>query len=83
MGLTMAGQSGEVSSLSHLRRSQAPIDPALWLAEHEWKAELSSAREVLAAHGRIPHEINAGKAEVAHRPRGILVHATNRLSISA
>jgi O-methyltransferase involved in polyketide biosynthesis len=54
------------------RRSSAPADPVGWLAGHGWPAQVTTAREVLTAHGR-----PAGPASPAPSgpPRGLLVSA--------
>jgi methyltransferase (TIGR00027 family) len=41
-----------VGSVRAMWRSEAPEDPAGWLASHGWKAEVFSARERAAAFGR-------------------------------
>jgi methyltransferase (TIGR00027 family) len=59
LGLTMSNRgpaTGDgperVSRAMTLRRSQAPADPVAWLAGHGWAAQVTTAREVLGAHGR-------------------------------
>ena len=54
-----------------LRRSAAPDDPAGWLAGHGWSATLASAREVLAAHGRV----SPSRPAQPGPPRALLVSA--------
>jgi len=41
-----------VGSVRAMWRSEAPEDPAAWLASHGWKADVFSARERAAAFGR-------------------------------
>ena len=56
-----------------LRRSAAPDDPAGWLAGHGWSATLASAREVLAAHGRVsppPRPAGPAAGPAGQRPPG-------------
>jgi methyltransferase (TIGR00027 family) len=43
---------GSVGSVRAMWQSEAPDDPAAWLAGHGWDAEVFSARERAAAYGR-------------------------------
>jgi len=79
MGLDTASHGQSKSSLWPLRRSTAPLDPVMWLAEHGWTADVSSARDVLCAHSRVPRESDPGKAEQTYKPKAILIDATNKL----
>jgi methyltransferase (TIGR00027 family) len=43
---------GSYASVNAMWRSEAPDDPAAWLAQHGWNAHVFSARERAAAYGR-------------------------------
>jgi methyltransferase (TIGR00027 family) len=43
---------GSYASVNAMWKSEAPDDPAAWLAQHGWKADVFSARERAAAYGR-------------------------------
>jgi len=43
---------GSYASVNAMWRSEAPDDPATWLAQHGWNADVFSARERAAAYGR-------------------------------
>jgi O-methyltransferase involved in polyketide biosynthesis len=43
---------GSYGSVNAMWKSEAPADPAAWLARHGWVAEVFSARERAAAYGR-------------------------------
>ena len=65
--------------LRALRQSQAPDDPAGWLAGRGWAAEITGPREVLRAHGRpVPEHERPGRAgqEDGARPKALLIRAT-------
>jgi methyltransferase (TIGR00027 family) len=79
MGLDMASHDQRESVPWRLKRSTAPFDPVIWLAEHGWNAEVSHTRDVLSAHGRIPRVSNPGKAEQASKPKAILIDAAIKL----
>lgn len=79
MGLDTASHDQGESLSRPLRRSTAPCDPVMWLAEHGWTADVRSARDVLRAHGRVPRESNPGKAEQNYKSKAILIDATNKL----
>jgi methyltransferase (TIGR00027 family) len=79
MGLDMAGHDQSESSPRPLRRSTAPLDPVIWLAEYGWTAEVSNARDVLRTHGRVPRESDLDKAKQPYKPKAILIDATSKL----
>ena len=73
LGLTFRNRvpgTGAGSPGPALRRSAPPDDPAGWLAGHGWSATLADAREVLAAHGRVPRS-----PAPPGSPRALLVSA--------
>jgi len=43
---------GSIASVNAMWKSEAPDDPAAWLREHGWNAEVFSARERAEAYGR-------------------------------
>jgi methyltransferase (TIGR00027 family) len=43
---------GSYSSVNAMWKSEAPDDPAEWLAQHGWEADVFSARERAVAYGR-------------------------------
>lgn len=79
MGLDMASHDQSESSPWQLRRSTAPFDPVIWLAEHGWTAEVSYARDVLRAHGRVSRGSDHGKSAQNYKPKAILIGATSKL----
>jgi methyltransferase (TIGR00027 family) len=78
MGLDTASYDQSERLPRPLRRSTAPFDPVMWLAEHGWTADMSSARDVLRARGRVPRESNPGKDGQTYKPKAILIDATNK-----
>jgi methyltransferase (TIGR00027 family) len=72
---TLAGDDGEPATWDiALRRSGAPHDPAAWLSGHGWPAaEVSTAADVLAAHGR--EDPAASDPASKRRRRGLLIDA--------
>ncbi len=71
------------------RYSSAPADPVGWLAIHGWSAQITSAREVLSAHGR-PLPSDSGPAQRTPAPGqpdrvpgGLLVSAERMRSRTA
>jgi methyltransferase (TIGR00027 family) len=84
LGLTLsnrgpaAGDGQErVSRAMTLRRSHAPDDPVRWLAGHGWAAQVSTAREVLGAHGR---PLPSPDPPQDQAPRALLISAARDAS---
>ena len=79
LGLTMTtreARSFDDTRLRALRRSQAPADPAGWLASRGWAADLTGLRQVLRAHGRpLPDPAGSGPQDGA-QPKALLIRAT-------
>jgi DNA-binding MarR family transcriptional regulator len=71
-----AGGQGRAPRAAVRRRSTAPENPRRWLTGYGWTAELTTARDVLVAHGRVPA---AGRRPADSRPgaqaRGLLIEA--------
>ena len=77
LGLTFRSRlpADQSSPAVALRQSAAPDDPVGWLAGHGWAAQLTGAREVLQAHGRVVPAARTG-GQARRESRALLIGAT-------
>jgi methyltransferase (TIGR00027 family) len=70
-----AGGQGRAPRAAARRRSTAPENPRGWLAGFGWTAELTTARDVLVAHARVPAGRRQASPGQGAQARGLLIEA--------